>query len=105
MDEALDLFEVILSQEHKLEVTVFNILIDGMFKTGKTQVAKDTFNVILSKQLVPVVVTYTIMMRGLIKEGLMDEVDDVFVDGEIWMSIKFYYAQCSCPKFAQERRN
>ncbi|XP_020272549.1 protein Rf1, mitochondrial-like [Asparagus officinalis] len=72
MHEGLKYFDLMLEK-------AFTIMIDWMFRVGRTQVAKNLFCDMLAKEFVLNIVTYTFfVMQGLMNEGMLNEVDDLF---------------------------
>ncbi|KAK8627066.1 hypothetical protein V6N13_134694 [Hibiscus sabdariffa] len=62
----------------ELDIFFYNILIDGLCKTGHIEEAKELFHKLSVESLKPTVHTYTIMINGFCKEGLPDEAYRLF---------------------------
>lgn len=65
-----------------LDIEVYNIVINGMCKTGELEAGRDVFLNLPSKSLHPVTRTYNSMIQGLCKSGLLDEANKLFMEME-----------------------
>ena len=62
----------------KFDITIFNTMIDAMYKVRRREEANILFAAISANGLVPNASTYRIMITNLLKEGSMEEADHMF---------------------------
>ncbi|KAJ0478474.1 putative tetratricopeptide-like helical domain superfamily [Helianthus annuus] len=80
VEDVLSLFHLV-GDNSKLnsDIQVYNILIDGMSKCGKLDIARDLFQDLTLKGLKPNVRTYNVMISGLCREGMLKEAKHLFL--------------------------